>query len=65
MEGNQVKKCVVVLSGGPDSATVAYWAKSQGYYINALTFKYGQRASKEINCAHKIAQKTFSTNKSN
>jgi 7-cyano-7-deazaguanine synthase len=57
MEGNQVKKCVVVLSGGPDSATVAYWAKSQGYYIYALTFKYGQRASKEINCAHKIAQK--------
>ncbi len=51
------KKCVVVLSGGPDSTTVAYWAKSQGYDIYALTFKYGQLANREIECARKIAQK--------
>lgn len=50
-------KCVVVLSGGPDSATVAYWAKSQGYDLYALTFKYGQLANREIECARKIAQK--------
>lgn len=51
------QKCVVVLSGGPDSATVAYWAKQQGYDIYAISFKYGQMADKETNCASQIAQK--------
>ena len=52
----QTKKCVVVLSGGPDSATVAYWAKKQGYEIYPITFKYGQIAVKETECAQKIAE---------
>lgn len=52
----QKKKCVIILSGGPDSATVAYWAKSLGYQIYALTFNYGQIADKEIEFAQKIAQ---------
>ena len=51
------QKCVVVLSGGPDSATVAYWAKKQGYDLHALTFKYGQIATKETKSARKIAEK--------
>jgi 7-cyano-7-deazaguanine synthase len=50
-------KCVVVLSGGPDSATVAYWAKKQGYNLSAVTFKYGQIATKETESAQKIAEK--------
>lgn len=50
-------KCVVVLSGGPDSATVAYWAKKQGYDLSAITFKYGQIATKETESAQKIAEK--------
>jgi 7-cyano-7-deazaguanine synthase len=50
-------KCVVVLSGGPDSATVAYWAKKQGYDLTAISFKYGQIATKETDCAKKIAEK--------
>jgi 7-cyano-7-deazaguanine synthase len=49
-------KCIVVLSGGPDSATVAYWAKKQGYEVHAITFKYGQIATREIECAFKIAK---------
>ena len=53
----QQKKCVVVLSGGPDSAIVAYWAKKQGYAVHAITFKYGQIATKEVACAEKIAKK--------
>jgi 7-cyano-7-deazaguanine synthase len=52
----QTKKCVVVLSGGPDSATVAYWAQKQGYQIYPITFKYGQIAVKETESAQKIAQ---------
>jgi 7-cyano-7-deazaguanine synthase in queuosine biosynthesis len=57
MNMQKTKKCVVVLSGGPDSATVAYWAKKQGYDLNAITFKYGQIATKETDCAKKIAEK--------
>jgi 7-cyano-7-deazaguanine synthase len=50
-------KCIIVLSGGIDSSTVAYWAKKQGYNIFAITFRYGQIATKEIECAQKIAEK--------
>jgi 7-cyano-7-deazaguanine synthase len=48
-------KCVIVLSGGPDSTTVAYWAKQQGYDAYAISFKYGQIATKEVECAERIA----------
>jgi 7-cyano-7-deazaguanine synthase len=51
----QKTKCVVVLSGGPDSATVAYWANKHGYQLFPITFKYGQIAVKEIGSAQKIA----------
>ena len=50
------KKCVVVLSGGPDSTVVAYWAKKQGYDISCISFKYGQIAEKETECARQIAK---------
>jgi len=50
----ETKKCVVVLSGGPDSAVVAYWAKAQGYQIHPITFKYGQIAVKETEAAEQI-----------
>ena len=52
----KTKNCVVVLSGGLDSSTVAYWAKTQGYQIYPITFKYGQIAVKETNAAQKIAE---------
>jgi len=50
-------KCVVVLSGGPDSTVVAYWARKQRYEVHALTFKYGQIAEKEVKYAKLIAEK--------
>jgi 7-cyano-7-deazaguanine synthase len=56
-------KCVVVLSGGPDSATVAYWAKALGYTIFPVTFNYGQIALKETQAAEKIAEKLGTTTK--
>lgn len=49
-------KCVVIFSGGTDSATVACWAKKQGYEVHTLTFKYGQIATREVEQAFKIAQ---------
>jgi 7-cyano-7-deazaguanine synthase len=59
----QNKKCVIVLSGGPDSATVAYWAKAQGYQIYPITFNYGQIALKETESARKISEKLGTTTK--
>jgi 7-cyano-7-deazaguanine synthase len=49
-------KAVCLLSGGMDSSTLAYLAKSKGYEILALHLNYGQRTeSKELACAKKIA----------
>jgi 7-cyano-7-deazaguanine synthase len=58
-----VEKCVVVLSGGPDSTTVAYWAKDKGYDVHAITFNYGQIANKEIDHAVRIAREIGVTHK--
>lgn len=46
-----------MLSGGLDSTVVAAWAKSQGYNVNAITFKYGQIAVKETEIAVVISEK--------
>jgi 7-cyano-7-deazaguanine synthase len=49
-------KAVCLLSGGMDSSTLAYVAKSKGYGILALHLNYGQRTeSKELASAKKIA----------
>lgn len=50
-----MKKGVILLSGGIDSAVTLYFAKNKGYRLNALIFDYGQRHKKEIECAKKIA----------
>ncbi len=48
------KRAVVLLSGGIDSATTLFYARSKGYKIKALLFDYGQRHNKEIKAAEKI-----------
>jgi 7-cyano-7-deazaguanine synthase len=50
------ERCIVVLSGGLDSSTVAYWAKKERYDVYAMTFKYGQIATKEVESAQRMAK---------
>jgi 7-cyano-7-deazaguanine synthase len=49
------KKAVVLVSGGLDSATTAAIARSEGFKLYALTFRYGQRHLVEIEAAKKVA----------
>ena len=46
---------VVLLSGGLDSTTTLAIAKSEGFVIHALSVRYGQRHSLEIEAAQRIA----------
>ena len=52
---NKNKKAVVLLSGGLDSATTLAIAGSRGFECFALTFRYGQRHSREVEAAKKVA----------
>ena len=50
-----MKKAVILLSGGLDSATVLAMAKDQGFACYAVSFDYGQRHSAELNAAKNVA----------
>jgi 7-cyano-7-deazaguanine synthase len=50
-----VKGSVILLSGGVDSATAGAIAKTQGFELLALTFRYGQRHQREIEAAKRVA----------
>lgn len=47
--------CVVLLSGGLDSATCLAIAKSLGFSPHALTVEYGQRHAVELDAAKRVA----------
>ncbi len=50
-----LKKAVVLLSGGLDSTTVLAIARDEGYDTYAMSFRYGQRQTAELQCAKNIA----------
>ncbi|TAN63129.1 7-cyano-7-deazaguanine synthase, partial [bacterium] len=52
-----LRRAVVLLSGGLDSATTLYYAREKGYGCFCLIFDYSQRHKKEIDCAKTIAKK--------
>src|SRR5712664_1698807 len=49
------QRAVVLLSGGLDSTTTLAIARSEGFEVYALTFRYGQRHEVEIEAAGRIA----------
>jgi 7-cyano-7-deazaguanine synthase len=50
-----LKKAVVLLSGGLDSATALFLAKQQGFSPHTLSFDYGQRHRWELKQAQRLA----------
>jgi 7-cyano-7-deazaguanine synthase len=51
-----MKRAVVLLSGGLDSATVLAMAREQGFECYALSVDYGQRHHAELAAAQQVAQ---------
>ena len=47
-----MKRAIVLLSGGLDSATVLAIAREQGYEVLCLFFRYGQRHAVEEDCSY-------------
>lgn len=58
------KSAVALLSGGIDSTTTLAIAKSEGFDVHALTFRYGQRHEIEVGAAKRIAE-AFAVQKHN
>ena len=51
-----MRRAVVLLSGGLDSATCLAWARREGFEAHALTVAYGQRHAIEVERASEIAR---------
>jgi 7-cyano-7-deazaguanine synthase len=51
-----MKPAVVLVSGGMDSAVVLAIAREQGFAVHALSVRYGQRHTSELDAAVRVAQ---------
>jgi 7-cyano-7-deazaguanine synthase len=56
MDARATIPAVVLLSGGMDSAVVLAMAQEQGYACHALSVRYGQRHTSELDAADRIAR---------
>ena len=50
-----MKKAVVLVSGGMDSAVVLAIAREQGFAVHALSVSYGQRHTSELEAADRVS----------
>ena len=57
MSKNPARHAVVLLSGGLDSSTALAIAIERGFTPHAISFRYGQRHSRELEAARAIAQR--------
>ena len=51
-----MKNAVVLVSGGMDSAVVIAIAREQGFAVHALSVRYGQRHTSELDAADRVSQ---------
>src|SRR5258708_7658515 len=56
------RSAVLLLSGGLDSTTMLAYAVGNDYDVHAMTFRYGQRHSGEIEAARRVARHYGVTN---
>jgi 7-cyano-7-deazaguanine synthase len=56
MSQNTLRKAVVLVSGGMDSAVTIALAREQGYQVHALSVAYGQRHSSELAASGRVSQ---------
>lgn len=56
MDKPDIKKAIILSSGGLDSTTVMALARQAGYDLYAMSFDYGQRHIFELEAAKKIAR---------
>jgi len=53
---SEIKKAVVLISGGLDSTTCVALAQEQGFEVYGLSFNYGQRHTAELDSAAQVAK---------
>ncbi|UYZ84231.1 7-cyano-7-deazaguanine synthase QueC [Entomomonas sp. E2T0] len=58
---SSIKKAIILLSGGLDSATVLAIAKAEGYQCHTISFDYGQRHRAELNAAEQVSKQLGAT----
>lgn len=56
MSQNTLRKAVVLVSGGMDSAVVIALAREQGYQVHALSVSYGQRHNSELAASARVSR---------
>jgi 7-cyano-7-deazaguanine synthase len=56
MSQNTLRKAVVLVSGGMDSAVVVAMAREQGYQVHALSISYGQRHKSELAASERVSK---------
>ena len=56
MDVSAAKPAVVLVSGGMDSAVVLAIAREQGFAVHALSVRYGQRHTSELDAADRVAR---------
>ena len=56
MDARANKPAVVLVSGGMDSAVVLAMAQERGYACHALSVRYGQRHTSELDAADRVAR---------
>ena len=56
MSQSTLRKAVVLVSGGMDSAVTIALAREQGYQVHALSVAYGQRHNSELAASDRVAK---------